>query len=161
MKKIAPFVILFLFCLLVWNVFAHSSGMSIDIDGEEIDGPLGAVLGLLFAGGGIIIAALVVLFVGAVLAVVFAGVGVLLALGLGLAALVLAAAGLAAAAAAADPGRHHLVLHEPLAPQPHARRRRRLSLPQMPSISRIANTIGRPEAITRRAAAPWSYGTRK
>ena len=33
-----------------------------------------------------------VLFVGAVLAVVFAGVGVLLALGLGLAALVLAAA---------------------------------------------------------------------
>jgi hypothetical protein len=91
MKKIAPFVILFLFCLLAWNVFAHSSGMSFDIDGEEIDGPLGAVLGLLFAGGGIIIAALVVLFVGAVLAVVFAGVGVLLALGLGLAALVLAA----------------------------------------------------------------------
>ncbi len=91
MKKIAPFVILFLFCLLAWNVFAHSSGMSFDIDGEEIDGPLGAALGLLFAGGGIIIAALVVLFVGAVLAVVFAGVGVLLALGLGLAALVLAA----------------------------------------------------------------------
>ncbi len=91
MKKIAPFVILFLFCLLAWNVFAHSSGLSFDIDGEEIDGPLGAVLGLLFAGGGIIIAGLVVLFVGAVLAVVFAGVGVLLALGLGLAALVLAA----------------------------------------------------------------------
>lgn len=91
MKKIAPFVILFLFCLLAWNVFAHSSGMSFDIDGEEIDGPLGAALGLLFAGGGIIIAALVVLFVGAVLAVVFAGVGVLLALGLGLAALILAA----------------------------------------------------------------------
>ncbi len=91
MKKIAPFVILFLFFLLLWNVFAHSSGMTFDIDGEEIDGPLGAVLGLLFAGGGIIIAGLVMLFVGAVLAVVFAGVGVLLALGLGLAALVLAA----------------------------------------------------------------------
>jgi hypothetical protein len=91
MKKIAPFVILFLFCLLAWNVFAHSSGLSFDIDGEEIDGPLGAVLGLLFAGGGIIIAGVVVLFVGAVLAVVFAGVGLLLTLGLGLAALVLAA----------------------------------------------------------------------
>jgi hypothetical protein len=91
MKKVAPYVILFLFFLLVWNVFAHPSGMSFDIDGEEIDGPLGAVLGLLFAGGGIIIAGLVMLFVGAVLAVVFAGVGVLLALGLGLAALVLGA----------------------------------------------------------------------
>jgi hypothetical protein len=91
MKKAAPYVILFLFFLLLWNVFAHSSGMTFDIDGEEFDGPLGAVLGLLFAGGGIIIAALVMLFVGAVLAVVFAGVGVLIAFGLGLAALVVAA----------------------------------------------------------------------
>jgi hypothetical protein len=92
MKKIAPIVILFLFCLLAWNIFVQPHGMTFDIDGEEISGPFGAALGLLFAGGGIIIAALVVLFVGAVLAVVFAGIGVLLALGLGLAALVLAAA---------------------------------------------------------------------
>lgn len=91
MKRIAPFVILFLFCLLLWNVFAYSPGMSFDIDGDEIDGPLGVVLGLLFAGGGLIIGGLVVLSVGAVLAVVFAGVGVLLAFGLALAALVLAA----------------------------------------------------------------------
>ena len=92
MKKIAPIVILFLFCLLAWNVFVQPHGMTFDIDGEEISGPFGAVIGLLFAGGGIIIAALVVLFVGALLAVLFAGLGVLLALGLGLAALVLAAA---------------------------------------------------------------------
>jgi hypothetical protein len=92
MKKIAPFVILFLFCLLAWNLFAHSSGVSFDIDGEEFDGPLAALLGLMFAGGGIVIATLVVLFVGAVLAVVFAGVGVLLVLALGLAALAIAAA---------------------------------------------------------------------
>jgi hypothetical protein len=91
MKKIAPIVILFLFCLLAWNIFVQPHGMTFDIDGEDIDGPLGAALGLLFAGGGIVIGALVVLFVGAVLAVVFAGIGVLLALGLGLAALVLAA----------------------------------------------------------------------
>lgn len=91
MKKIAPIVILFLFGLLAWNVFVHPSGMTFDIDGEEIDGPLGAVLGLLFAGGGMIIAALVILCVGALLAVVFAGLGVMLALGLGLAGLVLAA----------------------------------------------------------------------
>ena len=91
MKKIAPIVILFLFGLLAWNVFVHPSGMTFDIDGEEIDGPLGALLGLLFAGGGMLIAALVILFVGALLAVVFAGLGVMLALGLGLAALVLVA----------------------------------------------------------------------
>jgi hypothetical protein len=91
MKRIAPIVILFLFGLLAWNVFVQPSGMSFDIDGEEIDGPLGAVLGLLFAGGGMIIVALLVLFVGALLAVVFAGVGVLLALVLALVALVLAA----------------------------------------------------------------------
>lgn len=92
MKKIAPIVILFLFCLLAWNIFMQPSGMTFDIDGEAVGGPLGAALGLLFAGGGIIIAALVLLFVGSVLAVLFAGLGVLLALGLGLAALVLAAA---------------------------------------------------------------------
>lgn len=93
MKKIAPLVILFLFCLLAWNVFVHPFGMDVDFDFDDndFDGPLGAVLGLLFAGGGLIIAALVMLFVGALLAVVFAGVGVLLALGLGLGALVLAA----------------------------------------------------------------------
>jgi hypothetical protein len=90
MKKVAPFVILFLFCLLVWNMFAHWSGVGIDIDGEELDGPLGALLGLVFAGGGLIIAALVALVVGTVLAVVFAGVGLLMVLGLGLGALVLA-----------------------------------------------------------------------
>lgn len=92
MKKIAPFVILFLFALLAWNLFGHTSGMTFDIDGEEIGGPLGAVLGLLFAGGGMIIAALVVLFVGAVLAVVFAGLGVMLVFALALTALVVTAA---------------------------------------------------------------------
>jgi hypothetical protein len=91
MKKIAPVVILFLFFLLAWNVFVHPAAMSFDFDGEPIDGPLGPVLALLFAGGGLIVAALVLLFVGGLLAVVFAGVGVLLALGLGLAVLVLAA----------------------------------------------------------------------
>jgi hypothetical protein len=91
MKKIAPLVILFLFCLLVWNVFFHPHGMTIDFDGDTVDGPLGALLAVLFAGGGLVIAALVMLFVGALLAVVFAGVGVLLAIGLGLGALVLAA----------------------------------------------------------------------
>lgn len=92
MKKIAPVVILLLCFLLVWNVFADPFGPVFDLDGDVVDGPMGALVGLLFAGGGLIIAALVILLVGAVLAVVFAGVGLLLTLGLGVGAVVLAAA---------------------------------------------------------------------
>ncbi|MFL6672188.1 MAG: hypothetical protein ACJ8LG_02715 [Massilia sp.] len=92
MKKIAPFVILFLFAMLAWNVFVHSGGMTFNIDGDEVDGPLGALVALLFAGGGTLLAGLVMLMVGAVLAVVFAGVGIILAGALGLAALAVAAA---------------------------------------------------------------------
>lgn len=91
MQKIAPIVILFLCALLAWNVFIAPSGFSVDIDGADIDGPLGALLGLLFAGGGVLVAALVILAVGALLTVLFAGLGVMLALGLGLLVLVLAA----------------------------------------------------------------------
>jgi hypothetical protein len=90
MKKSAAFVILFLFALLLWNVFMDSSGMHLNIDGDEIDGPLGALLAMVFAGGGTLLAALVVLVVGAVLAVVFAGVGIILIGGLGIGAAALA-----------------------------------------------------------------------
>jgi hypothetical protein len=76
MKKYAPYVILFLFALLLWNV--ASGDMTFNVDGEQIDGPLGALLALLFAGGGTILAILVTLVVGVVLAVVFAGVGLIL-----------------------------------------------------------------------------------
>jgi hypothetical protein len=92
MKKIAPYVILFLFALLVWNVFVHGDGMTFNIDGDEIDGPLGALLGMLFAGGGIMIAGLVMVVVGVVLAVVFAGVGIIVVGALAIAALAVVAA---------------------------------------------------------------------
>jgi hypothetical protein len=92
MKKTAAFVILFLFALLLWNVFASSGDMVVNVDGDEIDGPLGALLAMLFAGGGTLIAALAMLVVAAVLAVVFAGVGIILIGGLGIGAAVLALA---------------------------------------------------------------------
>jgi hypothetical protein len=92
MKKTATFVIVFLFALLVWNVFFYSSDMSFNIDGDEVGGPLGALLAMLFAGGGTLIAVLVMLVVGAVLAVVFAGVGIILIGGLGIGAAALALA---------------------------------------------------------------------
>jgi hypothetical protein len=92
MKKYAPWVILLVIAVTSWALFMHADGMTVDIDGERIDGPLGALFGLLFAGGGTLIAAIVMLVVGAVLAVVFAGVGVILLGVLGLAALAIAAA---------------------------------------------------------------------
>lgn len=90
MKKSAAIVILFLFALLVWNMFAWNGDMAFNIDGEEIGGPLGALLGMLFAGGGMLLAGAIMLFVGAVLAVVFAGVGILCIGGLALGAFLLA-----------------------------------------------------------------------
>jgi hypothetical protein len=95
MKKTAAFVILFLFAMLAWNVFVfshHGGDMSVNIDGDEIDGPLGALLAMLFAGGGTLLAVVIMLMVGAILAVVFAGVGILLIGGLGLGAVILALA---------------------------------------------------------------------
>jgi hypothetical protein len=92
MKKTATFVIVFLFALLVWNVFFYSSDMSFNIDGDEVGGPLGTLLAMLFAGGGTLIAVLAMLVVGAVLAVVFAGVGIILIGGLGIGAAALALA---------------------------------------------------------------------
>ncbi len=78
MKKTAPWIILLLAVLLVSAMFMYWSGTVVNIDGDRIDGPAGALLGVVFAGGGMLIAGFVMLVVGAVLAVVFAGVGVLL-----------------------------------------------------------------------------------
>ncbi|WP_187367143.1 hypothetical protein [Massilia mucilaginosa] len=77
MKKFAPLLLLFLFILVAWEAMAGPSGMSIDIDGQHIDGPLGTLFGVLFAGGGLLVGALVLLCVGVLLAVLFAGLGVL------------------------------------------------------------------------------------
>ena len=89
MKKTAAIIILFLFALLVWNVFTFGDSV-VNIDGEDIGGPLGALLATIFAGGGLLLAGVIMLFVGGVLAVVFAGVGILCIGGLALGACVLA-----------------------------------------------------------------------
>lgn len=86
MKKIAPYIILFLVALIAWDMLADTSGFHMDIDGDEFHGPLGALLGLLFGSLGLIIGTIVALCVGALLVVVFAGVGVLLVGALALAA---------------------------------------------------------------------------
>ena len=89
MKKTAAIIILFLFALLVWNVFTFGDSV-VRIGDEDFGGPLGAVLATVFAGGGMLLAGVIMLFVGAVLAVVFAGVGILCIGGLAIGACVLA-----------------------------------------------------------------------
>ena len=76
MKKIAPYLILLFCALLLWDLLFTFGDASFHIDGEEFDGPGGAMLGILMAGGGTLIGLLVTVVVGAVLAVVFAGVGI-------------------------------------------------------------------------------------
>jgi hypothetical protein len=92
MKKIAPYLILFLCALLLWDLLFSFGDASFHIDGEEFDGPIGAMLGVLLAGGGTLIGLLVVLVVGVVLAVVFAGVGIVIVGALAIAGLAVAAA---------------------------------------------------------------------
>ena len=92
MKKYAPYIILFLFALLLWDIATEPDFMTVNFDGEEIGGPLGAFLAVIFAGGGMVLATVVLLVVGVVLAVVFAGLGVILLGALGVAAVAVALA---------------------------------------------------------------------
>jgi hypothetical protein len=65
MKKLLPFLILFILAMLIWDATFDPYHMSLHGD----DGPLGTLLGALI---GMVVMALV----GIVLAVVFAGVGI-------------------------------------------------------------------------------------
>ncbi len=92
MKKIAPYLVLFLCALLLWDMLFTFGDASFHIDGKQFDGPLGAMLGVLLAGGGTLIGLLVILVVGVVLAVVFAGLGIVIVGALAIAGLAVAAA---------------------------------------------------------------------
>lgn len=92
MKKPIAFALLFLLALLLWDVHSWGGNMTFDLDGDPVDGPLGALFGMLFAGGGMLLAGVIMLVVGAILAVVFAGVGILCLGGLALGAVLLALA---------------------------------------------------------------------
>ncbi len=80
MKKIAPLLVLFLFTLVVWEAMA-GHGMSFEFDGDHVDGPIGAIVGLMLAGGGLLVALVVALVVTVVVTLVCAGVGLLLVVG--------------------------------------------------------------------------------
>lgn len=77
MKKLLTFVlILMLACLFLDKISA--TDMHMQFNGNDIDGPLEWLFGLAFAGGGVLIAALVLVCVAVVMGVVLAGVGMVL-----------------------------------------------------------------------------------
>ena len=90
MKRIAPLIIILVLAMVAWEWLADWDSMHFHVNGDEIEGPVEALLGILFAGGGLLIGAVVVVFVGALVAVVFTGLGVMAVLGLALAAVIAA-----------------------------------------------------------------------
>lgn len=90
MKKLFAIAIIAILALCAWNSI-DTSDMIVNIDGEEVDGPLGALLGLVFGGLGMVIAAIAVTCAAVFVGFVFASVGVLLVVGLALVGIILAA----------------------------------------------------------------------
>jgi len=89
-KKLIFAVLIFLLAVAAWQSTV-GDGMHVNIDGDEIDGPLAAVLGLLFGGMGMVIAGVVLSCVAVFLCVLFAGLGVLMVSGIALGGAVLLA----------------------------------------------------------------------
>ena len=88
MKKFAPFLILLLLVLVFWEASVDAHNFHMDFDGDEFEGPVGALFSFLFGSVGLFLGVLVAVLVGLVLAVVFASVGVLLIAALALAAVI-------------------------------------------------------------------------
>jgi uncharacterized membrane protein YdfJ with MMPL/SSD domain len=65
--------------------------MVVNFDGEEVDGPLGVLLGLVFGGLGMVIAAIAATCAAVFVGFLFASLGVLMVVGLALLGIVLAA----------------------------------------------------------------------
>ncbi|APA70357.1 MULTISPECIES: hypothetical protein [unclassified Janthinobacterium] len=77
MKKILAFSLIFVLAYMLLDKIG-SHDMIMHIDGDEVDGPLGALCALVFAGGGLLIAAIALVFAAVVTGVVLAGVGMVL-----------------------------------------------------------------------------------
>jgi hypothetical protein len=90
MKKLAVAVIIFLIAAMALDLFTNVP-MHVEWDGEHIDGPIGALVGLVAGGVGLLIGGVVLACVGVLLAVIFAGLGLMAIIGLALGAVMLAA----------------------------------------------------------------------
>lgn len=90
MKKLLVVTLVVLLTIAACNAFdAHD--YYFNVDGDEIGGPFGALLAMVLAGGGIVLAALIVVAVAIFLCFLFAGVGVLIVAALALGCFIVAA----------------------------------------------------------------------
>ena len=90
MKKLVAFAIIAILAICVWNS-VDTGDMGVYIDDEHVHGPLGALLGLVFGGVGMVIAAIAITCAAIFVGFVFAGLGVLMVVGLALIGIILAA----------------------------------------------------------------------
>ncbi|MGW8390289.1 hypothetical protein [Pseudoduganella sp. HUAS MS19] len=93
MKKVfALSLVLLFFCMLAAWMSIDTTDLVVTVGDADYDGPLGALLGTVLAGGAFAVVAVVMVFVAAMVALVMAGVGVLVILALALAAVLTMAA---------------------------------------------------------------------
>jgi type IV secretory pathway VirB6-like protein len=94
MKKLLAVTLIVLLSIAAFNTLdnAWSPDFYVDFDGDHVDGPLGWLLGVLFAGGGLLIGAVAIVGVALFVGLLFAGLGMLLVLALAALAVALAAA---------------------------------------------------------------------
>jgi hypothetical protein len=90
-KKLIPVALFAVLAAALWYALA-TGDMHVDVDGDRIDGPLGALLAVLFGGAGMVIAAIAITCTAVFVSLLFASLGVLMVVGMALLALVLAAA---------------------------------------------------------------------
>src|SRR5471032_2585465 len=89
-KKILPVAVIVLLAIAAWHAI-DVGDMTVDIDGDRLDGPLGALAGLLFGGAGLLIAAIAITCAAVFVGVLFAGLGIVMVVGMTLLAVLLLA----------------------------------------------------------------------
>ena len=93
MKKILPLIAMLMLVMVAWRLLG---GLDVDDwhinwNGKDVDGPLGALGAVVFAGGGLLAGLLGLALAALCVGLLFAGLGLLLVAGLALLALLLAA----------------------------------------------------------------------
>jgi len=91
-NTLIPLAVVAVLLALAWWAVDSAGGMHVNIDGDEIDGPLGTFIGLIAAGGGLLLAAIICAGVAVFLGMLFAGLGILMIVGMTLLAVLVAAA---------------------------------------------------------------------
>jgi hypothetical protein len=89
-KKLVFATIIFLLAIAACQSI-FGDGMHFNIDGEEFDGPLGTLLGMVFGGAGMLLAGVIMVCVALFLCVLFASLGIMAVLGVALGAVILLA----------------------------------------------------------------------